>query len=184
MRAVEEPELAELPRLDVVDEAGAGRLPGGTTRGEVAREHPVVERLGDDGGASIQPARCARPDVVGLDPRRDAVDGGRHERHVSCDPRRSRRRSRAPRAPRQPAGHVIAVLAGCCRTRPPRAARAARDGHRARERGARARCAGRAAERSSSRGSEAAAQPVEVGARPPDPSTSGRRRASSGSRPR
>ena len=48
MPGVEQPELAALERLDVVDEPGADRVPAGPSAGERAAQHPFAERLGDD----------------------------------------------------------------------------------------------------------------------------------------
>ena len=69
---VEEPELAVLPWLDVIDEAGAGTLPARPPGGELPCQHPVGERLGHD--LALGGLRC------------DAVDRRAHERDVRADP--------------------------------------------------------------------------------------------------
>ena len=116
VRAVEQPQLAELPRLDVVDEPGPGALPVGSPRREVAREHPVAERLGHD-RCRVDPAVGPHGGDVGATrARRDAVDRGADERHGAVDPARAaaapNRLGDAPDAP----AHALAVLRACCRT--------------------------------------------------------------------
>ncbi len=74
-------------RFDVVDELRAGVIPGRATGREVAGEHPLAERFGDHRGG-VTPAGGGRDHVtqIGRRVRRDAVDHGVDEAHVSLDP--------------------------------------------------------------------------------------------------
>ena len=161
VRAVEQPQLAELPRLDVVDEPGAGALPVGTPGREVARQHPVAERLGDD--------RCGVEPAVGLDggdagrleARRDAVDRGADERHGPVDPVEQRAAEQGGDAP-DAAAQALAVLRHVV-------ARHDGDGRAARE-AAGVECDDEAHERrarpgtvQAARGGEAASEDAEIG---------------------
>ena len=85
--AVEERELAALERRDVVDDAGAGRVPGRTAARELALDHPFAERLGGDRGFVDRAGGGQHGGLVFLRRGRgDAVDHGGAERDVGCDP--------------------------------------------------------------------------------------------------
>ena len=90
VRAVQQPQLPLLVRGDVVDDPDAGRLPRGSVDAvEGVLEHPLGERLGDDGdpvsGERTRQFRQVRD--VGVGGRgRDPVDHRARERDVHLDP--------------------------------------------------------------------------------------------------
>ena len=87
MGAVEHPQLALLPRLDIVHEPCAGRLPVRPAGGELAAQHPVREGFGDDGGFVDPSGHRAQGLPVGIGhPRGDAIDGCRNQAHPVGQP--------------------------------------------------------------------------------------------------
>ena len=86
--AVEQPQLALLERPDVVDEPGAGGLPGRAASGEVAADstHSVNGSV-TTGAASVRPGEFGRGlDVVPGGRRGDPVDHRGDEGDVVVDP--------------------------------------------------------------------------------------------------
>ena len=63
---VEQAQLVELPVVDAVGEQRAGVLERRAPGGELVLEHPLPERLGDDGPAIADPRAVAQPRAVGV----------------------------------------------------------------------------------------------------------------------
>ena len=99
VRAVEDPQLHQLVRRDVVGELGAGELPGRPAGREAVLDHPLAERLGDDQPLVVEAAERARP-AGG----RRRWWPGRSGRPSSWGTRRSRRSTRPARRPPASAG--------------------------------------------------------------------------------
>ena len=87
VRPVEQPQLAVLPRHDVVDEPRPDGVPLRAALRELPGEHPLDVGLGDDRDGVVHPGPLPhRLAVVVGGVRGDPVDHRRHERHVLRDP--------------------------------------------------------------------------------------------------
>ena len=116
VRGVEHAQLGLLVGGDVRHELDAGELPARPPCREDVLEHPLGERLGDDGPRVVD-ARGAQPRPVGVRRRRDdPVDHGRREGDVAPGPSRPAVGRGTPRGPRRPGRRRGRWTAGCRRT--------------------------------------------------------------------